>query len=75
MAIFNKLFKSSNIDQVKGYSKSLFDYIKSGYSYKKNPETFLNYYLQCSPVFTAVKLIKDNAISIEPKIFDHKKKS
>lgn len=74
MAIFNKLFKSSNTDQAKGYSKSLFDYIQSGYSYKKNPETFLNYYLQCSPVFTAVKLIKDNAVSIEPKIFDHKKK-
>lgn len=71
MGILNKLFKPS-IDKNYSY-QSIFEYVKGDYLYSKKPKQFIDYYLRCSPVFTATKLIKDSAADISPIIFDKKK--
>jgi HK97 family phage portal protein len=71
MGILNKLFKPS-IEKNYSY-QSIFEYVKGDYLYSRKPKQFIGYYLRCSPVFTATKLIKDSAADINPIIFDKKK--
>jgi phage portal protein BeeE len=71
--IFTKDF-NQNRSEKKSYYNSSSYYISNNntFSFTQNSSEFIQYYLQASPVFTAIKLVADNLASIPFVIQDKK---